>query len=73
MKKVMAVALAAATLGLAACGEKTQVTVYEQGKYKGKADAAPWDNERFKNNQQAWEDAIKARTTAQNEYVRIQQ
>jgi hypothetical protein len=73
VKKLIAVALAAASLGLSACGEKTQVTVYEQGKYKGKADAAPWDNERFKNSQQAWEDAIKARNLAQNEYVRIQQ
>lgn len=72
MKKLIAVALAAASLGLVACGEKAKVTVYEQGKYKGKADAAPWDNEQFKNNQTAWEDAIKARNLAQNEYVRIQ-
>jgi predicted small lipoprotein YifL len=74
VRKLIAAALAAAlTLGLAACGEKTQVTVYEPGKYKGKLDAKPWDNEQFKGNQAAWEDAVKARSLAQNEYVRTQQ
>src|SRR5688572_31279491 len=34
-----------AVLGLVACGESEQVVVYEQGKYKGKKDGLPWDNE----------------------------
>lgn len=57
-------------LGLSACGEKTQVTVYKQGKYQGKPDNQPWDNDRFKGDQVAWEKAIKGRNSGQNEYVR---
>lgn len=55
---------------LAACGESTQVTVYKQGQYQGKPDKQPWDNAQFKNDQVAWEKAIKARTNGQNEYTR---
>ena len=33
-------------LGRSACGEKSQVVVYKQGKYQGKPDGRPWDNDR---------------------------
>lgn len=63
-----AVALAAAAAG---CGEKATVTVYKQGQYQGKPDMQPWDNNQFKGDRAAWENAVKARNLGQNEYVRI--
>ncbi|TXF12468.1 hypothetical protein [Pelomicrobium methylotrophicum] len=72
MKKAVAAAVAALlVLGLGACGEKPQVTQYKAGKYQGKPDTLPWDNERFKGDKAAWENAIKTRQLGQNEYVRI--
>jgi len=38
-------ALVCLSLGLSACGEKEQVVVYKQGKYQGKPDVRPWDND----------------------------
>ena len=80
MKKVL---LLIAVLGLAACGESEQVTVYEQGKYKGKKDGLPWDNEPVatelrggkwtKGNRESWEESIKTRQLAQHEHKRIYQ
>jgi hypothetical protein len=84
MKKILAV-LAAVGLaaGLAACGEKEQVIVYEQGKYQGKPDSRPWDNEPAaqelrggkwtKGDQASWESQIKSRQLAQHEHKRIYQ
>jgi hypothetical protein len=68
---LVAAATVALALGLGACGEKAQVTVYKQGKYQGKPDDQPWGNPAYKGDQVAWEKAIKARTNGQNEYVRI--
>ena len=78
------VVIAAALLGaagLAGCGEKPQVIVYEQGKYQGKPDTRPWDNDPAaslyttskwtKGDKASWEAALKARNQNQNEYVRI--
>jgi hypothetical protein len=72
-----------AVLGLVACGESEQVTVYEQGKYKGKKDGLPWDNEPVatelrgskwtKGNRESWEESIKNRQLAQHEHKRIYQ
>ncbi len=31
--------------GLGACGEREQVIVYQQGKYQGKPDTRPWEND----------------------------
>jgi hypothetical protein len=69
--------------GLAACGEKEQVVVYKQGKYQGKPDARPWDNEPLapefrggkwtKGDRASWEEQIKARQLAQHEHRRIYQ
>lgn len=72
-------AAAAAVVLLAACGER--VIVYKQGEYQGKPDTAPWDNAPPQNSpqvlawqkgdQKSWEQSIKARTLAQNEYARM--
>ena len=67
-RRWLAAGVLSLTAALAACGEKQAVTVYKQGQYQGKPDARPWDNEQFKGDQLAWEKAIKARNTGQNEY-----
>ena len=69
-------------LGLGACGERDQVTVYKQGKYQGKPDTKPWDNDPAaaiyttskwdKGSQTSWETAVKTRSLAQNEYTRAE-
>jgi len=69
-------------LGLAACGERDQVTVYKQGKYQGKPDTKPWDNDPAaslyttskwsKGDKTAWESAVRMRNLAQNEYTRAE-
>ena len=65
------IALAAAgMLGLAACGEQTQVVQYQKGQYQGKADARPWENANFANDKTKWDGAIRARGQMQNEYKR---
>lgn len=66
----VASAMAVAAAGLAGCGEKQPVTVYKQGQYQGKPDAQPWDNDQFKGDRLAWEKAVKARNTGQNEYAK---
>ena len=70
-----------AALALVACGEKEQVVVYKQGKYQGKPDNRSWDNDPpvaelrggkwNKGDRTSWEESIKQRQTAQNEYQRI--
>ena len=68
---LIAFVAAAAVVGLAACGEKPNVTIYKQGQYQGKPDNQPWQSAPFNNNQTEWEKAIKARNNAQNEYLRV--
>jgi len=80
-KLIVTVAALAVTAGLAGCGEKDQVIVYEQGKYQGKPDSKPWDNDPgasvytsskwTKGDKSSWETALKSRNQNQNEYVRI--
>lgn len=80
-KLVVAVAALVAAAGLAGCGETEQVIVYEQGKYQGKPDTKPWDNEPgsslyttskwSKGDKSSWETALRSRSQGQNEYVRI--
>ena len=67
----LAVVVTAAFVTIAGCGEKAAVTVYKQGQYQGKPDKLPWDNDQFKGDRLAWEKAIKARNTSQNEYARV--
>ncbi len=74
MKRLLAFVVAAGLAVVAAgCGESTQVTVYKQGQYQGKPDKQPWDNDQFKGDKVAWDNAVKARSLSQNEYVRIAQ
>ena len=71
MRTALLVAAAVALAGVTAgCGEKTSVTVYKQGQYQGKPDKQPWDNDQFKGDKLAWENAIKKRNEGQNEYSR---
>jgi hypothetical protein len=71
MRLVLTVAAAALlAVGVSACGEKSQVVVYKQGKYQGKPDQPPWDSAKFNGNQNEWELAIKQRNQNQNEYKR---
>ena len=68
MKRLIAiVSVALLGVGLVAC-EKSQVITYKQGKYQGKTDSHPWENEQFKGDQVAWEKAMKQRASNQNEY-----
>jgi hypothetical protein len=60
---------AAAGALLAGCGERPQVVTYKQGTYQGKPDTPPYDAQ-FKGNRQEWENAIRTRNQAQNEYRR---
>ena len=84
MKLVLTLfALVCLSLGLSACGEKEQVVVYKQGKYQGKPDARPWDNDPLpaefrggkwtKGDRAGWEEQIKTRQLAQHEHRRIYQ
>jgi hypothetical protein len=69
-------------VGLSACGERDQVTVYKQGKYQGKPDTKPWENgpesslyttsQWDQGNKTSWEAAVKTRNLAQNEYNRVE-
>jgi hypothetical protein len=70
------------TVGLGACGERDQVVVYKQGKYQGKPDTKPWENDPAtmlyttskwsKGDKTGWETAVKSRNLSQNEYTRVE-
>ena len=80
-KLILAGAALAVAAGLSACGEREQVVVYKQGKYQGKPDAQPWQNDPAaslyttskwtQGDQTSWEAAIRARNQNQNEYSRV--
>jgi hypothetical protein len=69
-------------LGLGACGEREQVVVYKQGKYQGKPDTKPWENDPgaslyttskwSKGDKTGWETAVRTRNLGQNEYTRVE-
>lgn len=71
MMRSVAVFAGALALALAGCGERPQVVNYKQGSYQGKPDTQPWSNAPFNGNQQQWDNAIRTRNQAQNEYKRI--
>ena len=82
MKKLLLLCVAALALGLAGCVERDQVVVYKQGKYQGKPDTRPWDNEPLglagtgkwtKGDRASWENQIKTRQMTQHEDKRIYQ
>ena len=70
MRLLLAASVAALALGAAGCGDQAAVTVYKQGQYQGKPDKQPWDNDLFKGDKLAWEQAIKARNERQDETSR---
>ena len=81
-KIVVVVAALVVAAGLQGCGEKEQVIVYKQGKYQGKPDGRPWENEPgaslyttskwTKGDKSSWETALKTRNQNQNEYTRTE-
>ena len=81
-KLALAGAALLVAVGLGACGERDQVTVYKQGKYQGKPDTKPWENDPAaslyttsrwdQGNKTSWEAAVKTRNLAQNEYNRAE-
>jgi uncharacterized lipoprotein len=71
MKRLAALTVATAiALGLAACGERTQVVQYKQGTYQGKPDTPPYQNAPYNGDKAAWERAQATRAQNQNEYKR---
>jgi len=64
------------------CGERSQVVVYKSGKYQGKTDTKPWENEPGAapyttskwtgGDQTSWETALRTRNQSQNEYSRTE-
>jgi hypothetical protein len=81
-KLILAGAAVAVALALSACGEREQVIVYKQGKYQGKPDTKPWENDPgaslytsskwSKGDRTSWESALKTRNLGQNEYTRVE-
>ena len=75
--------LALSVAGLVSgCGEREQVVVYKQGKYQGKPDTKPWDDDPGSalyttskwtpGDKAGWETALKTRNQSQNEYTRAE-
>ena len=64
------------------CGERSQVVVYESGKYQGKTDTKPWENSPgaalyttskwTSGDQASWETPLRTRNQSQNEYSRAE-
>jgi len=69
-KAMLALLLGTLVIGLSACGERP-TKIYKQGKYQGKQDTQPWDNEQFKGDRTAWENAEKARAQNENDYTKV--
>ena len=75
------IAVLAALVALAGCMEVEQTaTPQKQGRYQGKPDTYPWGNQPLAGGPQwkqgdrtSWEEQIKTRQLAQNEYKRINQ
>jgi len=70
-RTMLALMAAGVATGLAACGERPQVVTYKQGTYQGKPDNPPYAGAPWNGNQQEWDNAIRTRNQAQNEYKRI--
>jgi hypothetical protein len=67
------IAAAASPLALTACGGggEAQPVMYKQGTYQGAKYTPPWDNDRFKGDERAWQDALRVRAQNQNDYSRM--
>lgn len=68
---LMGMAVAFAGLVVAGCGERPQVVNYKQGTYQGKPDTPAYSGAPFNGNRQQWENEMRTRNQAQNEYKRI--
>jgi hypothetical protein len=83
VRAALSLALVAAILALAGCGEREQVTEYKRGKYQGKPDGQPWANAPLANefrgstwkqgDRTSWEKSVLDRQLAQHEHKRIYQ
>ncbi len=81
-RSILAGAALLVAFGIAACGEREQVIVYKQGKYQGKPDSKPWENDPAaslytsskwtQGDKASWESAVKTRNLGQNEYTRVE-
>ncbi len=82
-RTLIVAAVAAFAVGLVSgCGERSQVVAYKSGKYQGKTDTRPWDNEPGAapyttskwtgGDKTSWETAIRTRSQGQNEYNRAE-
>jgi hypothetical protein len=71
MKKSLLLIVVTA-VGLAACGEYSQVASYKPGNYQGKSDTRPYEGGQFAGSKPAWEAALANRAQGQNEYKRAQ-
>ncbi len=71
IRRAWVIGVAAAAFALAACGERPQVIQYKQGTYQGKPDQKPYAGAPFDGNQQKWDNDLRQRNQAQNEYKRI--
>ena len=54
----------------AGCGEMSQESQYENGKYAGKPDTPYWQGEAFDGKREIWEKEIIRRNKLQSEYTR---
>ena len=67
---------------VAGCGERAQVIAYKSGRYQGKPDSKPWENDPSvalaasskwtPGDKASWEAALRTRAQGQNEYSRTQ-
>jgi hypothetical protein len=83
VRALIALSIAAAVLGLAACGLRVLVTVFTGGNYQGKPYGQPWSSAPLpnefrggswkQNDRASWEEQIKNRQLAQHEHKRIYQ
>lgn len=70
-RTAVAALLGLAALGLAGCGERTQVVQYKAGYYQGKADTRPWEGGEYAGDKARWESDMRARVSRQNEIGRM--
>ena len=60
-----------AAVAMTACGERSQVVSYQNGKYQGKPDTPPYADPPFNGNEQFWDNTERTRNQNQTEYQRF--